>query len=372
MLDRSLPDLREPDFDSLVTNGVAESRSLEFKRDLPSGNDADTREFLADVTSLANAQGGDLIYGIEDRDGVATRVIGIDEIDIDATVLRLESIIRDGIEPRLAVRTQGTPLASGRVVLVIRIPASLAAPHRIRFKNNGRFWNRNSRGKYEMDVHELRHAFTQSEAMPQQLRRFHEEAVAAAEGLNMPFVMDADPTAVISILPLGMLRERRDIELTPEHTILPVKSQNGTWLPTLEGMLWHTPLKDGHSVRSYALTHRSGHIDAAWTIGGTRKFSDGSDGLVVWAKNFEEGVAEMAIHGVSRLQSYSIGGPWVVMATVLGIKGALMANLNGDLSRPAWRDRARLPELILEHVSNENLAPIFKSFWLLFGMIKLS
>jgi hypothetical protein len=80
----------------------------------------------------------------------------------------------------------------------------------------------------------------------------------------------------------------------------------------------------------------------------------------------------MAIHGVSRLQSYSIGGPWVVMATVLGIKGALMANLNGDLSRPAWRDRARLPELILEHVSNENLAPIFKSFWLLFGMIKLS
>ena len=46
----------------LIANGVAESRTLEYKRDLPNPKDKDSkREFLADVTSFANSQGGDLL-----------------------------------------------------------------------------------------------------------------------------------------------------------------------------------------------------------------------------------------------------------------------------------------------------------------------
>lgn len=45
---------------------VPESRTLEYKRDLPDPKDRDSkREFLGDVTSFANAQGGDIVYGIE-------------------------------------------------------------------------------------------------------------------------------------------------------------------------------------------------------------------------------------------------------------------------------------------------------------------
>jgi predicted HTH transcriptional regulator len=159
MLDRPLPDLSEQDFASLVTNGVAEGRDIEFKGELPGGSDSEVKEFLADVTSLANTQGGDLIYGIEDRGGVATGATGIVVADLNDTLLRLENMIRDGIEPRLTVRMQWVPLTTGNGILVLRIPASLVAPHRVRFKASGKFWSRNSRGKYEMDVHELRHAF---------------------------------------------------------------------------------------------------------------------------------------------------------------------------------------------------------------------
>jgi hypothetical protein len=370
MLNRQLPDLREQDFASLVTGGVAEGRDLEFKRDLPGSTDGDLKEFLADVTSLANAQGGDLIFGIEDRGGVATAVRGIDGQTIDNTLLRLESIVRDGVEPRMTMRMQWVSLENGRGVLVLRVPASLAAPHRIRFKNNGRFWTRNSRGKYEMDVHELRHAFTQSEAMPQRLRQLHDEAVSAAEGVDMPFALGANPVAVFSVMPLGLLRERRDLALTPEHTMLPAKTRGANSLPTLEGILWYSPPSDGNIVRAYTLTHRTGRIDAAWAFGGTRQFQNGDEARLVWASSFEEGVTEMAVHGVGRLQSYGIDGPWVIMVTAIGIRGAAMVCQYDDLSRPAWRDRARLPELILDRVSEESLLPIFRAFWFLFGMTR--
>lgn len=368
MLSRQLPDLREQDFTLLVTNGVTEARDLEFKRDLPGASDGDIKEFLADVTSLANAQGGDLVYGIEDRSGLATAVVGINDADPDAVLLRLESIVRDGIEPRLTAKMQWVPMANGRGVVVLRVPASLAAPHRIRFKNSGKFWNRNSRGKYEMDVHELRHAFTESEALPVRLRQLHDAAVSAAEGFDMPFIMDADPTAVLSLMPLGFLRERRDLPLTRENTILPVKATSASSLPTLEGILWHSTLNEENRVRSYALTHRTGRIDAAWTFGGNRQLRNGEQMLLVWYESFEEGVTDMAVNGVGRLRSYGIEGPWVVIVTVLGIKGAMIFKSQLEHSRPAWRERARLPELVLEHVSKTTLLPICRALWLLFGM----
>ena len=49
--------------DTLVTNGVPETVTLEYKRDLPGSADADKREFLADV-SAAGA------YGRDDNEGV--------------------------------------------------------------------------------------------------------------------------------------------------------------------------------------------------------------------------------------------------------------------------------------------------------------
>jgi predicted HTH transcriptional regulator len=57
------------DLDALIA-AQPESRVLEYKADLPGGRDEDKREFLADVTALANTAGGAIIYGVETtRDG---------------------------------------------------------------------------------------------------------------------------------------------------------------------------------------------------------------------------------------------------------------------------------------------------------------
>ena len=57
MLPATIDLIAESDLDSLVTGGVRESRSIEFKAALTIGSDSEKREFLADVSSFANATG---------------------------------------------------------------------------------------------------------------------------------------------------------------------------------------------------------------------------------------------------------------------------------------------------------------------------
>lgn len=366
MLQSPIDQIDEAMLLALVANEVAERRDLEFKRDLPGGGADDSKEFLADVTSLANAQGGDLIFGIEDRDGVAGALPGLDVADIDGTVLALESKIRDGVEPRLSgVRTRWVALASGRGALVIRVPASLASPHRVR--SSRRFLNRTSRGKYDMDVHELRQAFTESEQLPHRFRELHERAVAAAQGINMPFKVQGDPTAVVTVSPLGLFREQRDLAIVPELALAPVKPTEMSWHFMIEGVLVHTPEDANGRVRSYALTHHVGRTDAAWTIGGKREFRQGEIVSYVWPDSFEAGLLDMTGSTQAKLRAFGVEGPWVVSATVFGTSGFQLVLGNHYTSKSAWRDGATFSPLVVERFDAASLLPIFKGFWLTFG-----
>lgn len=364
---------------ALIQSGVAEGRTLEFKRILPGPTDEDKKEFLADVTALANSQGGDIVYGLEEAGGVAAALPGVTD-DRDLAVNRLEGLLRDGVEPRLAgLRIAWLSLASGTGAVVIRVPPSPAAPHRIRFRNSGKFFARNSGGKYEMDTHELRQAFSASEALPDRLRALHREAVlSATTGVNLPFRIHDQPMAIVSITPYGLLRETRDFEVTPENALAPIRADGMEAQHLIEGVLLHSPLNAGgseesnfNSVRSYALTHRRGRIDVAWTIGGTRDFGGISPTELVWPARFEEGLAEAVGHGIPRLRQIGLEGPWLIAATVSGLADHHLPLGGGYFSDAAWRDAAALGEVITDQ-QTADLTPILNAFWLAFGVPRQS
>ena len=74
-----ISDLGQADFQRLVSNEVGEGRRIEYKLTLPGPDRKEKREFLADVSAMANAWGGDIIYGIDDErdsDGQSTGVPG--------------------------------------------------------------------------------------------------------------------------------------------------------------------------------------------------------------------------------------------------------------------------------------------------------
>lgn len=125
----AIDDLEEHHLADLVERGVPEIRHIDYKRQLPRPGESASKEFLADVCSFANAGGGDLVYGVEEEGGVPKAVTGIPMPDPDREILRLENLIRDGIDPRpTGFASRSIPVANGNHVLVIRVPRSFNRP----------------------------------------------------------------------------------------------------------------------------------------------------------------------------------------------------------------------------------------------------
>lgn len=175
----------EADLQALVDRQVSESWQLEFKQDFERdsqgylSHDA-RREFLADVTAMANTHGGQIIYGITDTDGMASSVEGFEVAGKDSFVLSLSNLIRDSVQPRLSAWDfKWIDLANGRSCLVLTIPRSWTNPHAVVNGSSFRFFVRNSNGKSPMDLNQVRQAFlasgtSRTKAIEYRNRRFQE------------------------------------------------------------------------------------------------------------------------------------------------------------------------------------------------------
>ncbi|PHR19453.1 MAG: hypothetical protein COA41_07170 [Sphingopyxis sp.] len=369
MIARKFEDISLDDLAQLISNQVAENRTVEFKRELPKTNDNGRKEFLADVTSFANAQGGDILFGIDAPQGVAAQIQGIVVDDYDSELLRWDNILIDGVEPRLpGIKMRWVDCGDQGRVMLIRIPASTIAPHRITFKKSHRFFGRKSNGKYEMDTHELRDAFAGSEALPKRLQALHLDAVEAANRRELPVGLGEEPRVVLSLIPVGLFRESRSLDVTPENALAPHKpSGYMDAVRMIEGVLLHTNPTETGAVRSYAMTHRQGRTDMVWTIGRIVHELGPNELKLVWPKRFEDGVLDAAISGASKLGQFAVEGPWLVFVTVTGIKDYVIRLSEEHGSEPAWRDEVTLPPLMIEHINRAALLPILRFFWLAFG-----
>src|SRR3989338_8378538 len=78
------------DMQELVGN-AREIKSLDFKRIIKIDNDSEKEEFLADISSFANSVGGNIIYGIEEENGLATNLCGFKTDNIDSLILKIEN-----------------------------------------------------------------------------------------------------------------------------------------------------------------------------------------------------------------------------------------------------------------------------------------
>ena len=186
MIYRPIDDITGDDIRALVENGVREGRDIEYKRTLPGDSDGQKKEFLADVTSFANAAGGDLIYGIEAKDGVPKSIPGLADFNEDKQRLRLEPLIRDAVDPRIpGVCLHVVEGFEKGPVLIIRLPRSWASPHMVKYKKTSKFYTRSSAGRYLMDVTELRSAFGMMGELTERIQRWRDDRlgrIVADEG----------------------------------------------------------------------------------------------------------------------------------------------------------------------------------------------
>jgi hypothetical protein len=205
---RTLLQTTAADIAGLITEEATEGPHVDFKRDLPGSDGSSRHELLADVSAFANSSGGDLIYGIdEDGEARATAVFPATG-NADAEARRIQDVLMNGLEPR-APGIQVHPVdVEGGFVVIVRVPQSWAAPHRVR--TNQHFFVREGRRKRQLDVPEVRGLFLRSEHQAQRVRDFRTERLGKLVSGAVPVRLVEGPLLVVHLVPtqgaLGLLQ----------------------------------------------------------------------------------------------------------------------------------------------------------------------
>jgi len=356
--------IKEADLQALIANQVLELKTLEYKRSLPGNADSEKKEFLADVSSFANAIGGCLIYGIAMEGGVPTRLEGLEVENADQEKSRLENILRDGLQPRIMGHNIDIiKLSNSKVVFVIRIPKSWDGPHRVIFQGCDKFYSRNSNGKYPMDVTELRVAFISSETVAEKSRKFREERVAKIYANDTPAPVHDTAKLVLHLVPLISFSpgQRYDINRVKSKFNTIIDAGQSRW--NFDGLLAHC---DG----SYAQLYKNGLIEAV-------------DATILYPRfNKEKFIPYVALEEdlIRTLGKYfplseelQVDPPIFVFLSFVGVKGYSMPLPRERLFMKDYpfqnlidREILLIPEVYIESYNispDQVLKPCFDSIW---------
>jgi hypothetical protein len=365
--------IEERDLQELVEAQVPEGLRLDFKLTIYGRNDSEKRELLKDVSALANSHGGHLAIGIEETEGVAANVIGVD-IDADAEILRMEQILRNAIDPPISgIRIRSIPLAVGQKVLLLRVPRSWNPPHRVTAQGINRFFIRHSAGVHEPSIEELRALFNQSASALEKAQQFRNNRIGVVvngEG-HRPLMgkgrlfIHIVPTAAFS----GMVH--LDVEQIHEmhNAFQPLGASGITSRFNFHGFINE---RGGNMNRGYTQIFRNGALEA--TKADIVRDIDGN--LIISRPKLEKDVFEWLSQYIDGLRDIRVPPPLIIMFTLEGVKGAYYTEsrlVENELPLPD--DVLFLPECILEDYGtvleyHKAVRPAFDALWNAIGYSK--
>ena len=360
----------EADLQELVAAQVPEGLGIEYKREPYGTSDADKREALKDVSAFANAHGGHLAIGIEAQNGVPVALNGVQGLNADNEILRMEQLIRSGIEPRiLNVRTKAIRLQNGNTALLVRVPRSWNVPHRVSAQNSNRFWLRNSSGVHEASMDELRALFTETTTAFDRVRRFRDERIQAIISGRGPRPLEGSGRLILHIVPLSATSSTSqiDLELAIGNSIAfrPFGSMGMSPRFNFDGFINE---RGGDQNYGYTQLFRNGALEA--TMGHILRETKGSPnipGLALEGHFFQ--VFDGYLNGLKNL---GIEPPLVAMVTLEGVEGATYAvqtnNIYDDPIPTLDRPILSLPDCVINEYGSKVLyhqaiRPAFDALW---------
>jgi hypothetical protein len=370
-----LESIEEKDLQALRENKVVEGKTIEYKLCLPSAREASKKEFLADVSSFANAVGGDLVFGIKAKAGVPEEICGMEVSDADAENRRLEDIIRYGVEPRIpGIAIRAVRLSTSRVVIVVRIPRSWALPHRVTYGKDWQFFSRTSVGKQPLNVPEIRALFGLSETTLERIRGFRAERLCKVVAGETPVALEGNALIVLHIVPFGAFdpATRFDVPSLARDRgrfrpgLGPITGMYG-WncRPNFDGLLTCASGGRPSSACLYLQIFRNGSVESV--DGGILK-----DGATIPSVLYEEGLLDALRRYLGVQRELGVEPPLFVIVSLLGVKGYTMAVDDSMLwshnleAYPIDRDSLVVPEVMVEGFEcepGEVMRPIFDAVW---------
>jgi len=368
-----LEKITEDDLRSLIDDRVCESSTIDYKKTWDCVTDVKKRELLCDVSAMANTNGGDIVYGMQEGDdelkGFPVELVGLNNFHSDPEISKIENLLRDSVHPRIiGIKMRAFTLKNNNWILLIRAPMSFNSPHMVRHAGITRFCGRNSNGKYDLDVNEIRSAFLGNETCYERIRNFRLDRInKLLSGASM-VKLKSDNLVIMHLLPvMGLSKEiRLDVEdfnrpmdinlLMPLGSVGFDRSYNFNGLLTCD-----EPLEKVHE--SYLQIWRNGFIESVnseFLVGNTEKT------LPVYSIEPEVVVALRRF--VVLLRALGISVPYVLCLSLLNVRGFSIPNDQGyqKLTPTIDCDNLLCDETLIEGEGKSAeaiLRPAFNQIW---------
>lgn len=376
-LGKPIDKIDEADLLSLITDEVRESRTLDYKLDMPGNADPDKREFLYDISAMANSGGGLILYGVEEEKvnnqstGKPIAIPGVSIAALDAELLRLDQITRSGIAPRIPnVRFHPIEIPSKSThVIAGVVPHSLTTPHMVTFGGGQRFYGRNSTGKFPMDINEIREAVISSGDYFGRVEKWIAERRQVIEanqtfiqprgfGRIIQHIVPVSSLSLGSVIPVELLGKSQ-YQLLPWNTGIPEHQY------CLDGYItFHKPRPaDGGVTDGYVQIFRKGMIEVV----DTTTLEDST----VPTLALEQLMINRTAMYLNALKQLDIPTPIVIAFAFSGVLNKTLAlPPRFTLSRPSrinYDDFALVPVVLNEWLEIDNietvLRPVIDNFW---------
>ncbi|MGO4548103.1 helix-turn-helix domain-containing protein [Paenibacillus sp. 2TAB23] len=333
---------------------VMEGQLIDYKREL-----IRPEQLCGSVTSFANTQGGDLLIGIEEKEGVPCTILGVECTDVDKEKLRLLDIFRNGIEPRLTnIEIEFVQVVESRYVIVVRTKRSWLRPHRV--KQNSKFYARQSNGKYELDVQQLRQMFLGSSDFAAKYAVFHNERV-----LSHVENFDRSPFLLLHFVPVSAFDNPNVVELSGVLNNLrtePIGTGGENRRINVLGVY-----SESHEKNSKFQLFRNGMVEHA-----SSRMLRGNE---TYGSDLYEKLKRVFVFSFQNYRHLGLKEPIYIFLSFYGVNGLVVKDIDGFYAShdvvPFEFDKMIFPEIFIEDTDSviipELVRPLMDTLWNAYG-----
>jgi hypothetical protein len=353
-----------------------ESETLDYKAELELSSDDKKQEFLLDIVSFLNYQGGQIFVGVDEIEGRPKFPIkGIDLHNLDTLKQKIENLLRDSIEPRIQGIQMNPKELNGTPCLEIVIPNGYEKPYQVKFRKHIYYFSRNSVGKFPMNRNQIKQMFLLSGQINVEIKKFIAERLEfmAQEQYLYSYPYENSAAVVMHLLPHSSFHSQNLFNLTEISSKYPsckIFCNQGEPMWNNDGLIYRSWNND-----EYLQIFRNGSIEALSTnpnmVGNVENSIEVKQ--IIPSTLFVNNITQTLLPTCFRIfKDLGLPLPVSVNTNILNAKGLQFA-----AAGKYWRGQHIFTRDILKLVSSQInsyddephivLRPVFDSLWNTFG-----
>jgi hypothetical protein len=318
-------------------------------------------EFLKDVSSMANADGGVIVYGVrQDQSGAPAEMVALDLENIDELHNRIDLILNDNLDERIpGLRHRAVPRPDGRHYYVVQVPQSYLAPHVITMPSTKpRFYLRVNTVNVPMTARQIKDASLLVERAQNRAIAFVEKRVE----WNARF---QGPAYIFNMVPL--YSKSYQLDLTDADVIKNLSSLgSGNPVHSVHGYLIKN---EAQNRREHVLITRDGAVEK-FRVPIAKTSQSSGDIPLIAVTPLEKKILEFSTAVATHAQPGVVELPALISLNLVGLKGIGIWGKDGFGSEQVFDEDQITPDPVILHSWSE-LEGVLKNFfdviWQSFG-----